>query len=166
MSFMEDPFEAAPADEAQAVEAPQSPVQAPAAVTATTVNTAPSEGKVTITLKGGISYDAPWIVIHAADAADAKAQLDDPVLGELINRVKAVAPFFSGTPAAAPQAAPAASAPPAGATAPSNGETRSCKHGAMQYKSGVSAKNGKTWQAFMCPTPKGAPDQCDAQWIR
>jgi hypothetical protein len=40
----------------------------------------------------------------------------------------------------------------------------SCKHGAMTYKTGVSAKG--PWQGWMCPTPKGAPDKCDTIWIR
>ena len=40
-----------------------------------------------------------------------------------------------------------------------------CKHGPMQYKSGVNGA-GKPWQGWMCPTPKGAPDQCGPQWLR
>lgn len=53
-------------------------------------------------------------------------------------------------------AAPVAAAPVAG------GNT--CKHGAMSYKTGVSAKG--PWQGWMCPTPKGAPDKCDTIWVR
>lgn len=40
-----------------------------------------------------------------------------------------------------------------------------CKHGPMQYKSGVNGA-GKSWQGWMCSTPKGAPDQCGPQWLR
>jgi hypothetical protein len=44
------------------------------------------------------------------------------------------------------------------------GAGNSCKHGAMTYKTGVSAKG--PWQGWMCPTPKGALDKCDTIWIR
>ena len=52
------------------------------------------------------------------------------------------------------QAAPAAA---------SQGPAPQCVHGQMVYKSGV--KNGKTWQGWMCPAPKG-PGQCEPNWIR
>ncbi len=65
--------------------------------------------------------------------------------------VAAIAAQFNATPVAAPAAAPAA-----------GGNT--CKHGAMQYKTGVSSKG--PWQGWMCPTPKGAADKCDTIWIR
>ena len=51
---------------------------------------------------------------------------------------------------------------PSGAPAQSAGNT--CKHGAMSYKTGTSSKG--TWQGWMCPTPKGAPDKCDTIWVR
>lgn len=35
---------------------------------------------------------------------------------------------------------------------------RQCPHGWMQLKSGNGAKG--PWSAYMCPTPKGTPDQC------
>ena len=41
---------------------------------------------------------------------------------------------------------------------------KTCKHGAMQYKTGVSSKG--PWKAWMCAAPKGAPDKCEAIWIR
>lgn len=41
-----------------------------------------------------------------------------------------------------------------------------CKHGAMTYREGVSSKTGKAWKAWMCPAPKGTPDQCPADFIR
>jgi len=41
---------------------------------------------------------------------------------------------------------------------------RSCKHGEMTKRTGTGAKG--PWKAFMCPSPKGTPDQCDPQWIR
>jgi hypothetical protein len=41
-----------------------------------------------------------------------------------------------------------------------------CKHGPMQHKSGVNPQSNKPWQGYMCPAPKGAPDQCSPQWLR
>ena len=39
-----------------------------------------------------------------------------------------------------------------------------CNHGTMTYREGVSAKG--PWKAYMCPAPKGAPDQCKAVFIK
>lgn len=41
---------------------------------------------------------------------------------------------------------------------------RSCKHGGMTKRTGSGAKG--PWKAFMCPSPKGTPDQCEPQWVR
>lgn len=41
---------------------------------------------------------------------------------------------------------------------------RSCKHGPMTKRQGTSAKG--PWKAYMCPTPKGTPDQCDALFLK
>ena len=58
----------------------------------------------------------------------------------------------------ATQVAPQVSTP---STAPVG---RSCKHGPMTKRQGASAKG--PWKAWMCPTPKGTPDQCDAVFLR
>jgi hypothetical protein len=41
---------------------------------------------------------------------------------------------------------------------------KQCKHGAMQLKTGTSAKG--PWKAWMCGAPKGATDKCEPIWIR
>ena len=41
---------------------------------------------------------------------------------------------------------------------------RNCKHGPMTKRTGTGAKG--PWKAFMCPSPKGTPDQCEPQWVR
>ena len=46
-------------------------------------------------------------------------------------------------------------------TAPTS---RSCKHGPMTKRSGASAKG--PWKAYMCPTAKGTPDQCDPTFLK
>lgn len=39
-----------------------------------------------------------------------------------------------------------------------------CNHGERKHVTG-NGKNG-AWAAWMCPTPKGAPDKCDPEWIK
>lgn len=38
----------------------------------------------------------------------------------------------------------------------------SCLHGPRSYVTGN--KDGRAWSAWMCPTPKGAPDKCAPIW--
>ena len=62
---------------------------------------------------------------------------------------------------AAPAAAPAAqSAAPVQTEKPAP----SCKHGPMTLRHSKPGAARK-WSAYMCPTPKGTPDQCEPQWI-
>ena len=79
---------------------------------------------------------------------------------------------YQPPPAAAPQAPqPPAYQPPAQqqpwGAAPSNGNFAepTCHHGARQHRSGTG-RTGKPWAAWMCPSPKGTPDQCDPIWDR
>jgi hypothetical protein len=64
--------------------------------------------------------------------------------------VSAIAQQFKATPVAAPVAAA-----PVG---------NSCKHGAMIFKSGVSAKG--PWSGWMCIAPQGSPDKCQTIWAK
>lgn len=122
-----------------------------------------SEGKLTITLKGGAGFDAPWIVIHAQDASDGLAQMKDPALKELMDLVKKGGAHFSG---GTGQATQRPAAKPAGGATPQApaGDGKSCQHGDMIFRSG--SKNGKTWKGYFCPTPKGTPDQCAPEFVR
>lgn len=45
-----------------------------------------------------------------------------------------------------------------------NTPSPSCKHGTRKHKAGAGAKG--PWQAWMCPSAKGTPDQCEPIWIR
>jgi hypothetical protein len=47
------------------------------------------------------------------------------------------------------------------AAAPSG---RECKHGPMTKREGAGAKG--PWKGFMCPTPKGTPDQCEPVFVK
>lgn len=103
------------------------------------------EGKVTLTLKGGAGFDAPWIVIHAADIPDAYLQLSGDnaaLLVELMEKVKKAGVHFAGQPSQPVRStAPQGQQPPAGAP--------ECPPG-WTFKSGVS-KAGKPYQGFFPP---------------
>lgn len=147
---MQDPFASAPAEEAQTetqvIEFTDAPAAAPAKPA-----TPPSEGKVVVTLKGGTGFDAPWIVLHADDAADALGQLDETMIALMERAQKAAKHFGSlggggntsgGRPVAQGQPQGSVEAP---AWAPPK------PYDDFIYKTGVSAKNGKTWHAWMPP---------------
>lgn len=42
-------------------------------------------------------------------------------------------------------------------------EVPQCKHGEMNYKSGVSAKTGRPYSGYTCPS-KDRKDQCEPRW--
>jgi hypothetical protein len=102
---------------------------------------------VTVTLKGGAGFDAPWIVIHAGDIGDAYDQLSGDnasVLAKLMDRTRHAASHFTslgGAAAAAPATRPGQEVPSGLPDAPGPDWT---------YKTGVG-KNGKTWKAYMPP---------------
>ncbi|MFT9654933.1 hypothetical protein [Mycobacteroides abscessus] len=124
------------------------------------------EGKIVMTYKEGAGFDSSWTVVHANSVEDAKSILKDPEFKELLDLSKKAAAYFRGgsTPSAPAAPAQARSNAPAAAQSAPDGDSRQCKHGEMVYRTG--SKNGRTWKAFMCPSPKGTPDQCDAEWIR
>ena len=41
---------------------------------------------------------------------------------------------------------------------------RECMHGPMTRREGAGAKG--PWKGFMCPTPKGTPDQCEPVFVK
>jgi hypothetical protein len=133
---------------------------------------------VTVTLKAGTGFDAPWIVVRGSSAEDVKSKLDSVGQTELMNAVATAGRNFvqvnGGKAASAPaQSAPAAAkvdpwnaGPPAAAAAPAAAPTgfpvKTCQHGNRVRRTGENARG--TWVAHFCPTPKGAPDQCPAIW--
>lgn len=102
------------------------------------------QNKITVTLKGGAGYDAPWVVVHAANATDALETLNDEDLKTVLERAKKIGAFFAGGSAGAQ--APASNGQPAGAAQAPGGQT---PPEGYVFKSGVSKKNGRPWQAFM-----------------
>ena len=151
-----DPFDLVEADE----DGPE-PFEEPAPVKKVapkkTVKPPSDREGVTVTLKGGAGFDSPWIVIHAADLADAYEQVSGDnatVLSKLMDRTKAAAKHFTGGESAPARPAPqAATAPPAGAGEPPGPD--------WTFKSGIG-KTGKPWKAWM--PPRGSDEQ--PVWIR
>lgn len=67
-------------------------------------------------------------------------------------------------PVAAPTAVFAPVAPPSGVGAPLGTASRTCIHGEMTKREGEGPYGH--YKAFMCPTPKGTPDQCKAIYLK
>jgi hypothetical protein len=111
--------------------------------------------------------DGTLINLYATDVRELESGLAD--LGMVASLIKstgadlggsatasAVAAITNAFPGATPVAQPAA--------APAADGGKQCRHGAMSFKSGVSAKG--PWQGWMCAAPKGAADKCDTIWVR
>lgn len=135
---------------------------------------------VTVTLKGGQGFEAPWIVIHAENAADALTQINDPAFANLAERSAAAAEFFraanagrQGFPKAVAEVQQTQPAPPAwsnggsqqAAPAPQQQGGKQCVHGAMTYREGTGKASGKPYKAYFCPAPRGTV-QCDPEFLK
>lgn len=127
--------------------------------------------RISLTFKAGASFDSPWVVVEGGTVpgvlADLKGQSAEvgELFGLVANGARALQKSYGGNAPAAPAQAPQQNSRPPQQSAPS-GESKSCKHGDMIFRSGVSQKTGKPWKGFFCPTPKGTPDQCQAEFIR
>ena len=108
--------------------------------------------------------DGTLINLYAADVKDLETGLND--LGMVATLIKATGADLGGsnaTAAAVQNIQAAFNATPVAAPVEQPG-TKNCKHGVMAFKTGTSARG--PWQGYMCAAPKGAPDKCDAIWIR
>jgi hypothetical protein len=103
--------------------------------------------------------DGTLINLYAATVAELEAGLSDIAMNAA--NIKATAIELGGG-ASAPMGV-AAVAQAFNAT-PVSGDTPSCRHGAMNYREGTSARG--PWKAHMCSAPKGAPDKCDPIFMR
>lgn len=132
-----------------------------------------TNSEIVVTFKQHGGYDAPWLVVHAADAEDAEKQLLEIRGGNLLKAVSVVAGEFAGTkgavqPAraqAAPQQAPQQQTPRQ--DAPSWSDGRSCSHGVMVAREGTN-KNGNPYKVYFCAAPQNTPDheKCKAVWVK
>jgi hypothetical protein len=107
------------------------------------------DGKLTVTLKGGAGFDAPWIVVHTASVDEALEvfQSDASKLATLMDRVQSAGKHFTGLAPAKPAGGGAPARP--GAEAPAG--TPEAPGPDWVYKTGVNAKTGKPWKAWMPP---------------
>jgi len=102
--------------------------------------------------------DGTLINLYAATVSELEAGLSDIAMNAA--NIKATAIELGGG-ASAPTVASVAQAFNA---TPVSGDTPSCRHGAMNYREGTSARG--PWKAHMCSAPKGAPDKCDPIFMR
>lgn len=110
--------------------------------------------------------DGTLINLYASDVKELESGLAD--LGMVASLIKSTGADLGGSALATAtavitQAFPSAAPVAAPAPAPTEGG-KQCRHGAMSFKSGTSAKG--PWQGWMCASPKGAPDKCDTIWVR
>lgn len=118
-----------------------------------------TNAKIVTTLKGGSGFDAPWIVIHADDAAEAVAVLRGDNIEELLKATKEVSDKFNGGQAPAQQRqAPRTQGMPAGANEPRPSDPPMPE--GWTYKTGVN-KNGKAYRAYF--PPRGSQES--PQWL-
>lgn len=111
--------------------------------------------------------DGTLINLYATDVRELETGLAD--LGMVASLIKSTGADLGGSATAsavaALQAGGLSPAPVAqSAPAPAADGGKQCRHGAMAFKSGVSAKG--PWQGWMCAAPKGAADKCDTIWVR
>lgn len=125
------------------------------------------------TTKFQVNFKTPagsLVNVYADTVIDGIAQMQEmlgaiPIIAEVEQAFSSgaitVPPIVNRAPVtqAAPQVAPA---PAAQADAPAG---KTCRHGQMVWKTGVSKSNGREWKAWMCSAPKG-PDQCDPEFVR
>ena len=114
--------------------------------------------------------DGRIFVIAGDNADEFKGNLTQ-ILGDIgaENLISTMATSIEGAPTSIDHAvsnlASGLGARPIQTSTPSTGPSgRSCKHGEMTKRTGSGAK--WPWKAFMCPSPKGTPDQCEPVWIR
>ena len=108
--------------------------------------------------------DGTLINLYAADVKDLETGLTD--LSMVAALIKSTSVELSGGNALASANAvitQAFNATPV-ASAPAEPGAKVCKHGAMAFKTGTSARG--PWQGYMCAAPKGAPDKCETIWVR
>lgn len=131
------------------------------------------------------------ITVRGNDATEFEANINALIGNGINNSIAAMEELFLGTqpsqpsntgintvvaalggtvisetpiPVAAPTAGFAPVAPPSGVGAPLGTASRACIHGEMTKREGEGPYGH--YKAFMCPTPKGTPDQCKAIYLK
>jgi hypothetical protein len=130
----------------------------------------PDREFLTVTLKAGTGFDAPWLVFHTSSVTEALESLQHDDLDELMDltarRGKELAKAFGGSAGFSKPSAggstgykkPAAKKP----VYDEDSDTYDCEHGERTWVTGRSGKG--PWQAWMCPADKNDPSKCDPLW--
>jgi hypothetical protein len=106
--------------------------------------------------------DGTLINLYAATVAELESGLADLAMNATNIRTTGIE--LNGGIAVAPTVASVAAAFNATPVAQDPGSAPSCRHGAMNYREGVSQRG--PWKAHMCSAPKGAADKCDPIFMR
>lgn len=106
--------------------------------------------------------DGTLINLYAATVAELESGLADLAMNA--NNIRTTGIELNGGIAVAPTVASVAAAFNATPVAQDPGSAPSCRHGAMNYREGVSQRG--PWKAHMCSAPKGALDKCDPIFMR
>jgi len=170
----EDTFDAPPAEAPEPKKAPTKRAAKKAtAKVASDDDEDPEFYPYTLSLKGHGGFDAPMLVLRGktiGDIADLMEKGNNDDLKRLMSNAAGAAKFFNGL---FPDKANAQSrggsgggqrsggAPQEAKEAP-GGEERFCKHGKMEFKSGIS-KAGNKYELFSCTAPRD--EQCPAQYL-
>ena len=103
--------------------------------------------------------DGTLVNLYAANKEELEALLT--AAQDFSALIGSVSQSFSGA-----RPAPAVSSGSVSRPAPAvaSNEAPTCRHGAMTYKEGVSAKG--PWKGYMCAAPKGATDKCQTIWAK
>jgi hypothetical protein len=106
--------------------------------------------------------DGTLINLYAASVTELEAGLADLAMNAM--NIRTTGLELSGGSSPAPTVASVAAAFNATPVAQDPGSAPSCRHGAMNYREGVSQRG--PWRAHMCSAPKGATDKCDPIFMR
>lgn len=131
---------------------------------------------LTVTLKAGGGYDAPWLVFHTNSVGEALEALKHDDLDELMDltarKGKELAKAFGGSQgfskpaggASTGYSKPTASSAPAGAVEwDAEAEEYACVHGGAVQRKGESAKG--PWTGYFCPEPKESNSKCAPKFL-
>ena len=108
--------------------------------------------------------DGTLINLYATDVKDLETGLND--LGMVAALIKATSNDLSGNATATAVQNIQAQFTATPVAASSDPSVKMCRHGQMNFRSGVGEKG--PWQGFMCAGPKELPksEKCDTIWIR
>ena len=127
-----------------------------------------SAREVSVTLKAGAGYDAPWIVFRASSAGEVASMMREAFSNDQLHEVVLKAAQLFRMPQPTPQAAPPQPQPQqnhggwnsAPQAAPPGMDAPTCPHGTRIYKSGTSARGN--WSGWFCPA--GRESGCKPIW--